>query len=103
MGEEFTAKDFRTWAGSLLALQCLSASPGDSPSDRGRSVVDAIKTIAQRLGNTPATCRKHYVHPTVIGAFLASKLPCGAADGGDLVAQETALLRLLKAEAATSS
>jgi DNA topoisomerase I len=103
MGQEFTAKDFRTWAGSLLALECLRASPGDSPSERGRSVIEAIKTIAQRLGNTPATCRKHYVHPTVIDAFLSGNLPRGAADEDDLAGQETALLRLLKAEAAASS
>ncbi len=97
MGQEFTAKDFRTWAGSLLALQCLRAGPGgETDAERNRAVVEAIKTIAKRLGNTPATCRKHYVHPAVLDAFLAGQLPSAGGDEPDLAAQETALLRLLR-------
>jgi DNA topoisomerase-1 len=95
MGEEFTAKDFRTWAGSLLALQALrAAASAESASERGRVVIEAIKTIARRLGNTPATCRKHYVHPAVLAAFLSGELTVGA-DGDDVARHEAALLRLL--------
>jgi DNA topoisomerase I len=85
MGDEFTAKDFRTWAGSLLAAQFLGSGDHD--------LVAAMKLVATRLGNTPATCRKHYVHPLVIETFVAGGLePSGA----DLAAQEAALLRLLR-------
>ena len=86
MGEEFTAKDFRTWAGSLLAAQLLGSGE--------QGLVEAVKLVAKRLGNTPATCRKHYVHPFVLEAFTAGTLK-KAAD--DLSAQEAALLRLLAA------
>ena len=85
MGEEFTAKDFRTWAGSLLAAQFLGSGE--------YGLVEAIKLVARRLGNTPATCRKHYIHPLVLETFLAGGLQ---AAGEDLTAQEAALLRLLK-------
>jgi DNA topoisomerase I len=95
MGAEFTAKDIRTWAGSLLALQCLRAAENvASASERGRAVIEAIKTIAHRLGNTPATCRKHYVHPIVLSAFLSGELPAGTVDD-DVGQHEAALLRLL--------
>jgi DNA topoisomerase-1 len=96
MGEEFTAKDFRTWAGSVLAGQILrSTENADEAVDANRRLVEAIKLVAKRLGNTPATCRKHYVHPRVIEAFLAGKL--GTADGnGDLAFHEAALLSLLR-------
>ena len=87
MGEEFTAKDVRTWAGSVLAAQTLRTGE--------IGVVEAIKIVAKRLGNTPATCRKHYVHPLVIEAFLAGEL-ASIVDGEKLEAQEAALLTLLK-------
>ena len=75
-GDEFTAKDFRTWAGTVLAATALCAMGGPrSPSKR--DVVRAIEQVARRLGNTPSVCRKSYVHPEVIGAFLDGSL------GGD--------------------
>jgi DNA topoisomerase I len=92
MGQEFTAKDFRTWAGSVLAAQRLEIAEGDDPN---RCVVEAVKAVAKRLGNTPATCRKHYIHPLVIESYLAGKLASGIASD-DLAAQEAALLRLLR-------
>jgi DNA topoisomerase-1 len=85
MGQEFTAKDFRTWAGSVLALGLLASGVG---------VVEAIKTVAARLGNTPAMSRKHYVHPAVVESSLTGKLPEKLAD--ELEAQEAALLKLLR-------
>lgn len=74
-GEDFTAKDFRTWAGTvgcLLALgECDGATPGSEAKQR---LVAAIKATAQRLGNTPAVCRRSYIHPAVIAAYLAGEL-----------------------------
>jgi len=97
MGEEFTAKDFRTWAGSVLAAQTLSAmTVGESEAELKHGVVEAIKLVAKRLGNTPATCRKHYVHPAVIVAFLARELKMQTTAGDDPSTDQASLLRLLK-------
>lgn len=96
-GEEFTAKDFRTWAGSVLAAQTLSQLPvTESEAEMKHGLVEAVKLVAKRLGNTPATCRKHYIHPAVMTAFLAGKLEAQPSAGGDLSAHEGSLLRLLK-------
>jgi DNA topoisomerase-1 len=70
-GQYFTAKDFRTWAGSVLACDLLRAfEPFTSATEAKKNVVEAIKTVAHRLGNTPAVCRKCYVHPAVLEAYL---------------------------------
>jgi DNA topoisomerase-1 len=70
-GEDFTAKDFRTWAGTLLAAQALQAFEAvDDEAQARKNVVRAIETVAERLGNTPAVCRKCYVHPEIINAYL---------------------------------
>src|SRR6185503_470666 len=98
MGEEFTAKDFRTWSGTILAAETLREK-GEEDADAKARVVAAIKRVAKRLGNTPATCRKHYIHPLVLEAFLAGRLSAAAGEQ-DLAAQEAALLKLLKAGAA---
>jgi DNA topoisomerase-1 len=74
-GDEFTAKDFRTWAGTVLAAWALQEFQAvDSQRKAKRNVVRAIETVSQRLGNTPAICRKCYVHPTVIDAYLDGTL-----------------------------
>jgi DNA topoisomerase-1 len=74
-GEEFTAKDFRTWAGTVLAARTLLAFEAfDSEAQARRNVVSAIESVAKRLGNTRAVCRKCYVHPTVIDAYLTGSL-----------------------------
>ncbi len=70
-GQDFTAKDFRTWAGTVLAslaLQELEAF--DSETQAKKNIVRAIENVAERLGNTPSICRKCYVHPAVIDAYL---------------------------------
>jgi DNA topoisomerase-1 len=96
-GQEFTAKDFRTWGGTLLAAQALRSSDrGSSEADAKRCVVDAIKMVAKRLGNTPATCRKHYVHPVVIEAFMSGRLGQLEVSAEAFSAEETALLGLLR-------
>jgi DNA topoisomerase-1 len=58
--------------------------------------VDAIKMVAKRLGNTPATCRKHYVHPVVIEAFMSGRLGNLEASPQGIASEETALLTLLR-------
>jgi DNA topoisomerase-1 len=71
-GGDFTAKDFRTWAGTLLAAQALRGLASCASESCGkRAVADCIKSVAARLGNTPAVCRKSYVHPAVVEAYLA--------------------------------
>ena len=70
-GQEFTAKDFRTWAGTVLAAQALAeVQELDAEAARNSSVVRAVEQVAERLGNTPTICRKCYVHPAVIDAFM---------------------------------
>ncbi len=67
-GQDITAKDFRTWAATNLALLALNRLTEKKPSNRG--LVQAIKEVAQQLGNTPAVCRKSYIHPAVCEAYL---------------------------------
>jgi DNA topoisomerase-1 len=70
-GGAFTAKDFRTWAGTVLAYRALRAlQPGDGTAAARRNVVEAIRDTAGRLGNTPAVARRSYVHPAVLEAYL---------------------------------
>lgn len=70
-GDDFTAKDFRTFAGTVLAAVALAeAGPGHNQSASKRAVVDAIKQASERLGNTPTVCRKCYVHPGILDAYL---------------------------------
>jgi DNA topoisomerase I len=75
-GEDLTAKDFRTWAGTVLAARAL-AELGPARNERlGRKrVVQAIDLVAAKLGNTRAVCRRCYVHPGVLDAFAAGDLP----------------------------
>jgi DNA topoisomerase IB len=70
-GETFTSKDFRTWAGTVLAVQALRRTPEPSSQGEGRRlVVAAIDEVARQLGNTRAVCRKCYIHPEVLQSFL---------------------------------
>ena len=74
-GEDFTAKDFRTWAGTVLAALALSQfEQFDSQTRAKKNLVQAIEAVAERLGNTPAVCRKCYVHPEIISAYLDGTL-----------------------------
>jgi DNA topoisomerase-1 len=72
-GGDFTAKDFRTWTGTVLAAWTLDQL-GGSKSPPKRQLVAAIESVAQELGNTPAVCRACYVHPDVIDAHLDGTL-----------------------------
>ena len=70
-GDEFTAKDFRTWAGTVLAAMALREFEAfDSQTQAKKNVVRAIEHVSGRLGNTPTVCRKCYVHPEIINAYL---------------------------------
>jgi DNA topoisomerase I len=74
-GQDFTAKDFRTWAGTVLACSMLREfEPPESDTQAKKNIVAAIKSVAQRLGNTPSVCRKCYVHPAVIESYLAGSM-----------------------------
>ena len=74
-GREFTAKDFRTWAGTVLAALALKEfETFDSEAQAKRNIVRAIERVAERLGNTPSICRKCYVHPAVLDAYLDGSL-----------------------------
>lgn len=73
-GEEFTAKDFRTWAGTVLAAVALrEVKQFASHTEAKRNVTRAVEAVAKVLGNTPAVCRKCYVHPTIVDSYLDGK------------------------------
>ena len=72
---DFTAKDFRTWSGTVLAAQELNElGLFETQTEAKKNVTQAIKDVAQHLGNRPATCRKYYVHPAVIDAYMDKSL-----------------------------
>jgi DNA topoisomerase-1 len=92
-GEDVTAKDFRTWAGTVLAAAALREVEGfESATEAKRNVVAAIDRVARRLGNTRAVCRRSYVHPAVVDSYMDGSL------GRRLVTPsvETAVLSLLR-------
>jgi DNA topoisomerase I len=73
--EEFSAKDFRTWAGTVLAALALSEfKKYDSQAEAKKNIVAAIEKVAKQLGNTPAICRKSYVHPEILSAYMSGDL-----------------------------
>ena len=74
-GQDYTSKDFRTWAGTVLAAQLLrSFEPSRSQTEAKRNIVRAIEDVSKRLGNTKAVCRKSYVHPDVLDAYFDGTL-----------------------------
>jgi DNA topoisomerase-1 len=99
-GQDFTAKDFRTWAGTVMAAVALNeVGAFENKKQAKRSVRDAIHAVAKVLGNTPAICRKCYVHPTVLETYLSG----AAIEGLKKRAEETlteSLEDLSSAEAA---
>src|SRR3954463_15239419 len=73
-GHEFTAKDFRTWAGTVLAAQALARlARFKSQTEAKRNVAQAVGWVASRLGNTKAVCRKAYIHPAILAAYMDGK------------------------------
>jgi DNA topoisomerase-1 len=74
-GDDFTAKDFRTWAGTVYAARELyAAGAADGSRAAKRNITEAVKAVAARLGNTPAVCRRCYIHPAVVEAYANGKL-----------------------------
>ena len=98
-GRDVTAKDFRTWHGTILAALALQASdPPTSPTAARRNIKAAIEQVAARLGNTVTICRKCYVHPALLAAYEAGELQLDvkpAVEGG-LQPEETAVLEFLR-------
>ncbi|MFN2568772.1 MAG: DNA topoisomerase IB [Candidatus Dormibacteria bacterium] len=80
-GQPFTAKDFRTWAGTVLAACALRDMESGSTVQARRNITQVVASVAHRLGNTPAVCRKCYVHPDVITSHLDGSLPAGVGRG----------------------
>jgi DNA topoisomerase IB len=98
MGDAFTAKDFRTWGATRLAVAQLAALPlPDAAGERDAIVVAAIAEVAKALGNTPAVCRASYIHPLVPDAWREGRLR--APRRPPLRASEKLLLALLRREA----
>ena len=100
-GEEITAKDFRTWAATNLAAAALVERAGfDSPAAAKHHLVEAVEHVAKKLGNTPAICRKCYIHPAIFEGYLDGSLLEGLklradevldGDTGGLTAEELAI------------
>jgi DNA topoisomerase-1 len=100
-GDEFTAKDFRTWAGTLLAATALREEPYESTKKKAKgTIVRAIERVARYLGNTPTVCRTCYIHPYVIESYSDGTLPAKLASGRrrlrGLSPDENAVLALLE-------
>jgi DNA topoisomerase-1 len=71
-GGDFTAKDFRTWDATMICALELATVRIEDQSEAKTAVTEAIKRVADKLGNTPAVCKKSYIHPGVIDEFLAN-------------------------------
>ena len=109
-GEEFTAKDFRTWAGTVLTAMALNAQgPVENQTQGKKNIKDAIKAVAKILGNTPTVCRKCYVHPVVLESYLDGDMIEGlrqkteealSENLEDLRAEEAAVMSFLQARLA---
>ena len=103
-GEEYTSKDFRTWAGTVLAAQMLKEIDAfNSESQAKKNIVRAVEAVAKRLGNTKAVCRKCYIHPAIFDAYLDGSMlktvaqrARRAARSGALSSGEAAVLGLLQ-------
>jgi DNA topoisomerase-1 len=105
-GEDYTAKDFRTWSGTVLAALALQEFEAvDSDAQLKKNVVRAIESVAEKLGNTPSVCRKCYVHPAVLDAYLDGTMLEGlraraeeslVEDLKDLQPEEAAVLAMLE-------
>jgi DNA topoisomerase-1 len=74
-GEAFTAKDFRTWGGTLLAmLELFESGEAQTKTQAKKNVTQAVKAVARRLGNQPSACRKYYVHPAILESYVEGGL-----------------------------
>ncbi len=101
-GEDFTAKDFRTWHGTVLAAWALKdVGPFETKAQSRKRVAAAVDEVAARLGNTPAVCRACYIHPELIAAYLDGSLATlrrgpRNGNGSGLTREEAGVLRFLQ-------
>jgi DNA topoisomerase-1 len=104
-GEDYTSKDFRTWAGTVLAAQTLQEfDKFESDAQAKRNIVSAVEEVAKRLGNTKAVCRKCYIHPAILDSYLDGSMVKILADrarresrkSSDLSEAEAAVLGFLQ-------
>src|SRR4029077_4048470 len=110
-GDEFSAKDFRTLAGTVLTAVALNAQAKfDNNRQAKKNISAAIKAVAQILGNTPAICRKCYVHPAIFESYLSRESIDGLKqmteeemEDFDLRSSEAAVLRFLESRLTTKS
>ena len=111
-GKDYSSKDFRTWAGTVLAAQTLRDFEAfDSGAQAKRNIVRAVESVAKRLGNTKAVCRKCYIHPAILDGYmdgsmlktLADRAGRAARKSGDLSEAEAAVLGLLQRRLAKES
>jgi DNA topoisomerase I len=109
-GQDFTAKDFRTWAGTVLAAaQLVEIGHFTSQTAAKKNMTQAIKVVASHLGNRPATCRKYYIHPAILDAYLDESLheimakhqEITVDDQYTLRAEEIAVIALIEAREST--
>src|SRR5437773_9556579 len=111
-GEDFTAKDFRTWAGTVLAAIALRTTGGSKTKKQAKAnVKNAIGAVAKILGNTPAVCRECYIHPSVVEAYFngnfinsfKAKTEEEVEKEIDLASAQVAVLKLLQNDALTKA
>lgn len=99
--QDFTAKDFRTWSGTVLAARALTELKSfESEAQAKRNVVAAVERVAKKLGNTKAVCRKCYIHPAVIAAYMDRSLFNGKqnlpSSPNDLRPEEAAVMKIIE-------
>jgi DNA topoisomerase I len=111
-GEDFTAKDFRTWAGTVLAAIALSAAGESETKEQAKAnIKHAISAVAEVLGNTPAVCRRCYIHPAILKAYLNGNSVNGFKPrsrqferrGIDLASAQAAVLKFLRGSSSEKS
>ena len=102
-GDDFTAKDFRIWAGTVNAMcSFLNMDTPENPTECKRKIIEVLDSVAHKLGNTRTVCKKYYVHPTVIASYEKGSIwkykPKKSVPGKALNSEERALVRLLEKE-----
>lgn len=111
-GQDLTSKDFRTWAGTVLAAQLLREfEPFSSDAQAKKNIVAAVEMVAKKLGNTRAVCRRCYIHPAIFDAYLDGSMMATIAQRARKVSRavdrltepEAAVLNLLERRRARSS
>ncbi|QKT05023.1 DNA topoisomerase IB [Ectothiorhodospiraceae bacterium 2226] len=102
MGDDFSAKDFRTWSGTVAAAEALRRLHADNPKRVKSNLAEAVKAVAEQLANTPAVCRRHYIHPDLLEAYEAGVLfhhlphPARRRPSSGLTAEEHCVLIFLR-------